>query len=124
MDRERGDIFAPFAQWRQRNLDRVEAKKQVLPEPPGRDFIVQVGVGRGNNPHIRVQGARGTDSLELARLDDAQQFRLLTERQVGDLVEEKRALIGQLEPAGAVRLRVGEGAFDVTEQLALEHALR
>src|SRR5207244_2513951 len=36
----------------------------------------------------------------------------------------KRALVRQFESAGAIRLRVSEGAFDVTEQLALENCFR
>ena len=45
-------------------------------------------------------------------------------RDVGDLVEEERALVGHLEAAHAVGLGVGERALDVAEQLALKDAFR
>ena len=51
--------------------------------------------------------------LEFAGLDHPQQLRLLAEWHVGDFVEEQRALIGELEAADAVGLRVGESAAHV-----------
>ena len=62
--------------------------------------------------------------LELAGLEHAQQLGLLVQRDVGDLVEEQRAAVGELEAADAIGLRVGERALHVAEQLALEHAFR
>ena len=41
-------------------------------------------------------------------------------RHVADLVEEERAAVGELELAGAVAVRAGEGAAGVAEELALE----
>ena len=41
---------------------------------------------------------------------------------VADLVQEERAAVGVLEAAFAVGAGVGEGAFDVAEQLVLEDA--
>ena len=49
-----------------------------------------------------------------------QELGLLAEGDVGDLVEEEGAAVGQLEAAYPVALGVGEGALDVAEQLALE----
>ena len=89
---------------------------------PARHFFVQVRIRRGNDPDIRVQSFRGADALELAGLDHAQQFRLLIHRDVRDLVHEERALVRQLEAAGAIRLRIGECAFHVPEQFALENS--
>ena len=50
-------------------------------------------------------------------------FGLLAERHVGDLVEEERAAVGELEAADAIDLGVGERALHVAEELGLEHAL-
>jgi hypothetical protein len=50
----------------------------------------------------------------------AQQLHLRGRRHLGDLVEEQRAAIGQLEAAGPSIDRAGEGAFFVPEDLALE----
>ena len=75
-------------------------------------------------PHVGLARARRAEPLELAGLEHAQQLRLLAERHVGDLVEEQRAAVGELEAADAILLGVGERALHVAEQLALEHAFR
>ncbi len=115
------NVFAPIAQRRQMNLDRVETEEQILPEPPGRDFGVEIGVGRRDQPDVRLSRARRSETLELTGLEHAQQLLLLAERHVGDLVEEQRAAIGHLESPDAILLGVGEGALHVAEELALEH---
>ena len=45
-------------------------------------------------------------------------------RDVGDFVEKERAAVGQFEAADAIGARVGECAFDVAEDFALEGAFR
>ena len=57
-------------------------------------------------------------------LQHAQQLGLLAIGNVADFVEEERAAVRQLEAADAIGLGVGERAFHVAEELALEHALR
>ena len=85
---------------------------------------MQVGVGRRDDPDVDPARPRRAEPLELAGLDDAQQLGLLAHRHVGDLVEEQRAPVGELEAADAIGLGVGERAAHVAEQLALEHAFR
>ena len=53
-----------------------------------------------------------------------QQFGLQHQRDLADLVEEKRAFVGQFEDATLLRPGVGEGALLVAEQLALKERLR
>ena len=48
----------------------------------------------------------------------------MTRRHLGDLVEEERAAVRKLEAAEAPLDRAGEGAFLVTEELALQQRLR
>src|SRR5207344_1806530 len=67
---ERRDVFAPLAQRRQGDLDRVQAKKKILPEASCGDFLVQIGIGCGNDADIGMQGSGGTDALEFAGLND------------------------------------------------------
>ena len=40
--REQRQVFAPVAQRRQADLDRVQPEQQVLPEPTGRDLFAEV----------------------------------------------------------------------------------
>ena len=69
-----------------------------------------------------AQRARAAQALELALLQHAQQLRLQLQRDLADLVEKHRAVVGQLEAADALRDRAGERAPLVPEQLALEQA--
>ena len=55
---QRRDVFAPLAQGRQGNLDRVQAKEQIPAEPARGDFGVHIGIGRGDQPHIGASGLR------------------------------------------------------------------
>ena len=67
--------------------------------------------------------ARAADGADHALLQRAQELGLQAERHLADLVEEERAARRLDEEARAARLRVGEGAAHVAEQLALEQRL-
>ena len=67
-------------------------------------------------------GARAAEPLDLPFLEHAQQLDLHVERQVADLVEEDRRVVGELEAADLARQRSGEGAALAAEQLALDRA--
>ena len=101
----------------------LRRKKRSARKRPASALGAQVGVGGGDHADVDVARGRGADALEFAGLEHAQQLRLLAERNVGDLVEEERAAVGEFEATDAVGARVGEGALDVAEELALEGAL-
>src|SRR5256886_13194337 len=63
------------------------------------------------------------EALELALLEHAQDLGLGHGREAGDLVEEERAPVGQLEAALLPPRRAGERALLVAEQLRLEQRL-
>jgi hypothetical protein len=65
-------------------------------------------------------GTRAAQALKLLRLQDSQQLGLEFQRDVPDLVEEKRALMRQLKASEALRQGPGEGAALVAKQLALQ----
>ena len=104
------------------NLHGVEAEEQVLTEAAFLALLVQVGVGGGEQPHVHLARLRRTDTFQLARLQHAQQFGLLAQRHVGDLVQEERAMVGQFETANAIGPCVGESALHVAEDLTLKGA--
>ncbi len=70
----------------------------------------------------RALGAR-PDRAHGGRLEHLQQLGLQRRGHLADLVEQKRAVIGVGEEAGARGGRAREGALDVAEQLALEQVL-
>jgi hypothetical protein len=58
----------------------------------------------------------------MTRLQDAQQFGLLANRNIADFIEEDCAAMCQLKASDAVRFGVGEGSFDMSKQLAFKNA--
>src|SRR5205085_1909885 len=113
------NVLATLAERRQTNLDGVDAKQQILSEATRFHFSMDIGIRRRDDADIGTTGAGRPDALELAGLEDAQQLRLLRQRQVADLVEKQRAALGQLEPAHTVRFRIRECAPHMAEELAL-----
>ena len=102
----------------------LSRKSRSCRKRPSATSWPQVRVGGGEDPDVGPARPRRADPLELAGLEDPQQLGLLRfMRHVRDLVEEERAPVGELEPADAVGLGVGEGALHVAEELALEDAL-
>src|SRR5262245_12460643 len=70
-----------------------------------------------------MQRLGAAQALELAELKHAQELGLRGQRQLADLVEEQRPAPRELEPALLARVRAGERAALVTEQLRLEQRL-
>ena len=73
-------------------------------------------------PHVDADRRRAAEALDLALLQHAQQLDLRRRADVADLVEEERAALGQLEPPLLERLRAGERALLVAEQLGFDQA--
>ena len=117
------NIFRPLAQRRQVHGDDVQPIVEILAERPLLHHLRQVGVGRGDDADVDLDGARVADALELALLQHAQQLHLQRHRHRPHLVEEQRAAVGLLEPALPHRHRAGERAADVAEQLGIEQRL-
>ena len=87
---------------------------------PATDGSLKIGVGGGDHAHIDFSRARRSQSLDFAGFQDAQQFGLLTNRNVADFIKENRATVGQLEAAHAVRSSICKCSLDVAEKLAFE----
>jgi hypothetical protein len=64
----------------------------------------------------------GSDPLEFAFLQHAQQFGLQVRIQFPDLVQKQGPAVGQLKAADLVRQGARKGALDMAEQLALDQA--
>ena len=117
-------ILFPIAQRRQLDGEDVQAVVEV---------VAQLALGhRGDGIHVRGRQDADVDFLldpaaqppEFPLLQDAQQLDLRHRHHLGDLVEEQRAAIGELETAGAPIGGAGERAALVPEDLALEQRFR
>ena len=121
---EQRDVVLALAQRRQLHGDDVQAVEQVLAEPALLHHVAQVDVGRGDDAHVHLDRLDAAEPHELALLNHAQQLGLRVERDVADLVEEDRALVGQLEEALLRIDGAGERALHVSEEVGLEQIRR
>src|SRR5439155_20239229 len=117
---QKSDISAALAQGWEEKRDHPRAVAQVFTEASLCDLATQSLVGRGDHPHVHRDRARGADRDERLLLHDAQELTLQLERDLRDLVEEERALVGEREETRSVAHRPGEGAVHVAEELRLE----
>jgi hypothetical protein len=104
------------------DLDRVQAKQQVLAEATGRDLAARsalvAAIRRTSTFSVRDEPTRSSSPSSTTRSSLP-----AAETDVRDLVEEQRAAVGRLEAADAVGFRIGECAAHVAEHLGLEHAV-
>ena len=92
-------VFQPLAQRRDVDPQHVEPVVEVLAEGALGDLFQQVPLGRGDDPHVGLDGRGAADALEDLLLDGPQQLRLLLQGDVVDVVEVERSAFGQVEAA-------------------------
>ena len=111
-----GHVLDALAQRRQPQRHDVEAEEQVLAEQALLDQDAQILVGGGDDAHVGLDRGTAADGGVFALLQHAQQPGLRLHRHVADFVEEQRAALGLLEPAGGAGVGTGEGAALMAEQ--------
>jgi hypothetical protein len=75
---------------------------EILAEAAGFDFGGDIAICRGDNADVHGAGSVLAEFLELAFLKDAQELALKFERHCADLIEEKRATVGEFEKPDTV----------------------
>ena len=100
--------------------DDVQAEEQVLAELAVGDRLLEVAVGGGDDADVDADVLLAAEARELAVLQHLQELGLQREAHVADLVEEHRAVVGELELARLLLDGAGEGAALEAEQLRLE----
>src|SRR5690349_10087405 len=101
-------IVRPFAQGRQMQHDPLESKIQIFPEPAFDHATMKILVGGRDNSDIHGSGVGIADTVKRLFLKHPQEFALMIEAKIADLVEKKRPLMGQLEIAFPVDECAGE----------------
>ena len=122
LDEER-DVFLALAQRRQLDGEDVQAVVEILAQLAAADGFGRIDVGRGDDPHVDLLLLAAAEAPELALLQHPQQLDLRRRHHLGDLVQEQRAAMGELETALPAFHRAGERALLVAEDLALEQRL-
>ena len=109
-----------LAQRRQPDRERVDAVVEVFAEAAVAHELLERPVGRRDQPEVDRDRLVAAEPLEAALLEHAQQLGLRDQRHVADLVEEQRAVVGELEAARLAIVRAGERALFVAEDFRLE----
>jgi len=87
-------------------------------------MLAQVAVGRRDHAHVYAARPIGSQALDLAVLQRAEQLGLDGQRQLPHLVKEQRATVGGLEAPRALARRTREGAAHMAEQFAFGQGFR
>jgi len=116
----RGDVLDPLAQRRNDVREHVEAIEQILAKGLVADGVLEVAVGGRDDADVNLDRLRAPQAFEDALLKRAEQLGLDFHRQITDLVEEERGLVGGFEPADLPAERAGERAPLAPEQLAFD----
>ena len=117
-------IVSPVPERGNGDRQRVETVVQVFAEGALPDTLQQVFIGGGDDPHIRGDDAVAAHPHEFLLLQHAQQLDLQRLAHGLNLVQKERAPVGVFEEAQLSALPgAGEGAFVITEQLALQQGV-
>src|SRR5262245_11990869 len=119
---EQRNVLGPFPKRGQVDREYVQTVVEVGAEFPCFHELVEQTVRRRDDPDVGPDRLRAAETLERPLLEHAQELRLEVGRQVADLVQQQRAVVGELEASDASRDGTREGAPLVAEQLALEQA--
>ena len=77
-------------------------KSRSCRKRPAATSALQVGVGGGEDPHVDLLGAEEPTRSNSPVSSTRRSLACRLERDVGDLIEEERAAVGQFEAADAV----------------------
>ena len=120
MPRQQGDVLLALPQGRQVNGNYVQTPVEVLPEAAVLHFLREILVCNCDDAHIDFDVVLAADTPKSLFLNNPQELHLQAKGRLGDLIEEDRATVGNLEEARLVGVRSRKGPFPVAEELALE----
>src|SRR5579863_7582532 len=93
---------------------------KIAAESPRLHRLKQTTVCCGNEANINLDGTGSAHAFELALLQNAQELGLQSYGKLSDLVEEKRASVGQFDLAFFLRHGPGECTLFVAEQFTFQ----
>src|SRR3972149_2612134 len=120
---ERKDVFGALPQWRNIDLDHIEAVVQVLAKSSGAHGLLQVAVGDGNDANVYRKVAHAADTANALVFQNSQHLGLQNQRHFTDLIQQQRAFVGQLDQAALLALGVCKRPLLVAKQLGLQQVM-
>src|SRR6266446_8343791 len=113
------DVISPLSQRGDLDGKHIEPVVKVFTKAARRRFLLQVPIGRSDDPHIREPRPVLAHPLVTLLLQDAEQFALQFQWNFSDFIQENRPAFGRLEASGAVFDRPRKSATRVAEEFAL-----
>src|SRR5690606_1310044 len=83
-------------------------------------LLLKIPVGGGNDTHTHPDGFLAADTFQFLFLQHTQELYLSLQGHLADLIQEKGAVIGQLELSDTALHRSGEGPLLMAEKLGLD----
>jgi len=124
MGGQRRDVLLALPERGQVDVGGPQPVHKVEPEFSFLAGLVEILVGRRDDPHIDPNGFRLTQPRKGLLLEHAQQLRLHLLRELPDLIQEERPAVGLLEKSLVIPEGPRECPLDVPEELAFKQGLR
>ena len=115
---QRPDVLGPLAQGRQADRLGAQAGGDVRPQR------AHLPVGGGQDAGVDPPALGRAQRLQVLVLQEAEQLGLHLGRDLGELVEEQRPVLGLVDEPQLVPVGLRVGPLDVAEQLALDERAR
>jgi len=113
------DVCGPLSKRRNLEHDASEPLHEVVAKPAEVNEVGEVPAGGRDDANVNRDERRGAEPTDGALFESAQELRLQMQAELGDLVEEQRAVVGLLEQARDGARGAGESAAHVAEELTL-----
>src|SRR4051794_40022165 len=124
MTNERYDVIEPFPKRRDVYLNNVQSIIQIKSKTTLLYRIDQRAITSGNNPQVNTDVFRSAQSAKTLFLQNAEQFRLKQQWQVGDFVQKYSSATRDFENPSFLSSCVCKCTFFITKELTLKQCLR
>ena len=115
------DVFFSRAQRRHFNLQHIQTVIQVLPKALFFNSLQKILIRRRDDPHVQIDHPIAANTHDLPLLNDTQQLRLHSRRNISDLVQKNRPVIRPFKITDfPVFVRSGKRAADIAEELGFQ----
>ncbi len=113
-------ILESLPQWWQRNLKDIQSIVEIRSKSSRGDLGFDIAVGGSNYPNVDWNRNTTANSLDTSILQNPEQFDLVVEWQLRDLIQKQRPAIGLLKASEPTGVRSGKGSLLMAKQLALD----
>src|SRR5258708_743863 len=115
---QRRNVFPAFPQRWQWDRKHIQTVVEVATKFVALHHVNQIPVGRSYQANVHLVSPSAAQALELLLLQDTQQFRLQSPRNISHLVQEERAFVSQFEATHLLRDSTGKSASLMAKKLA------